>query len=97
MNAPRPTTIKVTSQVRDQLNDLAASEGRTAGSMIQKLLSDYVWRLEVEAAKKAMREAPQEVWDEYMREFKAWDATLMDGLEDDPWNENSSAHGSSKA
>ena len=42
MNAPRHTTIKVTSQVRDQLNDLAASEGRTAGSMIEKLLSDYL-------------------------------------------------------
>lgn len=95
MSTPWFTTVKVTSKVRDDLNQLAASEGRTAGSMIEKLLADYLWRLEVEAAKKAMREAPQEVWDEYMREFKAWDATLMDGLEGDPWDENSSAHGSS--
>lgn len=85
MSAPTHTTIKVTTQVRDDLNALAASEGRTAGSMLEKLLSDYLWRLEVEAAKKAMREAPQEVWDEYMREVREWDATLMDGLEDEPW------------
>lgn len=97
MSAPTHTTIKVTTKVRDELNHLAATEGRTAGSMIEKLLADYLWRLEVEAAKKAMREAPQEVWDEYMREFKVWDATLMDGLEDEPWDEDSSTQGSASA
>ncbi len=97
VSAPTHTTIKVTAKVRDDLNEVAAAEGRTAGSMIEKLLADYLWRLEVEAAKKAMREAPQEVWDEYMREFKAWDATFMDGLEDEPLDEDSSAHGSSSA
>jgi len=97
VSTPTHTTIKVTTKVRDDLNEVAAAEGRTAGSMIEKLLADYLWRLEVESAKKAMREAPQEVWDEYMREFKAWDATLMDGLEDDPWDEDSSADGSSSA
>ena len=86
MSPPTHTTIKVTAQVRDEVNQLAASEGRTAGSMIEKLLADYLWRLEVEAAKKAMREAPQEVWDEYMQEIRVWDSTLMDGLGDEPWD-----------
>jgi len=97
MSTPTHTTIKVPTQVRDDLNKLAATEGRTAGSMVEKLLADYLWRLEVEAAKKAMREAPQEVWDEYMREFEAWDATLMDGLQDESWDEDSSANGSASA
>lgn len=97
MSKPTHTTIKVTTKVRDDLNEVAAAEGRTAGSMIEKLLADYLWRLEVEAAKKAMREAPQEVWDEYMREFNAWDAASMDGLEDEPWDEDSSAHESPSA
>ena len=97
MSTPTHTTIKVTTQVRDELNKLAAAEGRTAGSMLEKLLEEHLWRLEVEAAKKAMREAPQEVWDEYMREFRAWDATLMDGLEDEPWEENSLTDGSTGA
>ena len=44
-----------------------------------------------------MREAPQEVWDEYMREFRAWDATLRDGLEDEPWEENPLTDGSTGA
>jgi len=97
MSSPTHTTIKVTTQVRDELNKLAAAEGRTAGSMLEKLLEEHLWRLEVEAAKKAMREAPQEVWDEYMREFRAWDATLMDGLEDEPWEEDSLTDGSTGA
>jgi len=97
MSTSTHTTIKVTTQVRDELNKLAAAEGRTAGSMLEKLLEEHLWRLEVEAAKKAMREAPQEVWDEYMREFRAWDATLMDGLEDEPWEENSLTDGSTGA
>ena len=87
MSTPTHTTIKVTTKVRDDLNEVAAAEGRTAGSMIEKLLADYLWRLEVEAAKKAMREAPQEVWDEYMREFHEMDDSLADGLENDPWTE----------
>lgn len=69
------------------MNHLATAEGRTAGSMVEKLLADYLWRLEVEAAKRAMREAPQEVWDEYMREFREMDDSLTDGLKDDPWTE----------
>jgi len=87
MTTPTHTTIKVTTKVRDDLNEVAAAEGRTAGSMVEKLLADYLWRLEVEAAKKAMREAPQEVWDEYMREFREMDDSLADGLDGDPWTE----------
>ena len=87
MTAPHFTTIKVSAKVRDELNQLAAAEGCTAGNMLEKLLSDYLWRLQVEAAKRAMREAPQDVWDEYMREVNAWDATLLDGLEDEKWEE----------
>jgi predicted transcriptional regulator len=87
MTAPHFTTIKVSTKVRDELNQLAAAEGCTAGSMLEKLLSDYLWRLQVEAAKRAMREAPQDVWDEYMREVNAWDATLLDGIEDEKWEE----------
>lgn len=80
------TTIKVTTEVRDRLNALAAEEGRTAGSVVEKLLDEYLWRQKVELAKKQMREAPPEVWEDYMAEVRLWDSTLMDGLEDEPWD-----------
>jgi hypothetical protein len=44
-------------------------------------MSDDMWRQEVETAKQAMREAPKEVWDEYMREMQIWEVTLRDGLD----------------
>lgn len=87
MNASPSHSISVPIHVRDELNELAASEGRTIDGMLRKLLDEYLWRREVEEAKRAMREAPQEVWDEYMREFRALDATLMDGLDEHPWDE----------
>ena len=75
------TTIKVSSSTRDKINALAAEQGLTAGSLVEKVLEDYLWRQQVEEAKRAMRDAPKEVWDEYIAEAEIWDATLGDGLE----------------
>ena len=81
------TTIKVSKETRDRLNEVAAAEGCTAGSMVEKLLSEHLWRAKVEIAGRQMREASPEVWADYMEEFRIWDSTLMDGLEDEDWGE----------
>ena len=81
------TTIKVDSALRDRINVLAAQEGRTAGSVIEMLLDQYLWRQKVERAKRQMREASAEVWAEYLAESREWDATANDGLENDPWED----------
>ncbi|MEI8260342.1 MAG: hypothetical protein WCG77_02415 [Actinomycetes bacterium] len=83
--ALKGTTVKVSPDTRDRLNAAAAAEGLTAGSMIERLLSEYLWRQEVELAKRQMLESPPEVWAEYVAEFRQWEATANDGLEDDPW------------
>lgn len=74
------TTVKVTTETRDHLRDLAAAEGITAGQLIARLLDEHLWRQKMDQARRAMREASQEDWAEYMREFREWDATLLDGL-----------------
>jgi predicted DNA-binding protein len=82
------TTIKVSPETRDKINALAAEQGMTAGSVIEKVLDEYLWRQQVETAKRQMRSAPKEVWDEYYAEFAIWDQTSGDGLEpyaDDQW------------
>ena len=53
-----------------------------ATSLVEKLLKDYLWRQEVELAKRQLREAPKDVWDDYMAEFRTMDASLADGLGD---------------
>jgi hypothetical protein len=79
------TTIKVSTETRDRINALAAEQGITAGSLVEKVLRDYLWRQQVETAKRQMRSAPKEVWDEYLAELKTMDGSLNDGLEDGPW------------
>jgi predicted transcriptional regulator len=79
------TTIKVSTQTRDRINELAAQQGITAGSLVEKVLQDYLWRQQVETAKQQMRSASREVRDEYLAESASWDVTSGDGLEDDPW------------
>lgn len=75
------TTIKLDSSVRDLLNQAAASQGLTAGSMVEKLVKEFYWRQEVELAKQQMRDSPQHVWDEYWAEFHSMDDSMADGLE----------------
>lgn len=75
------TTIKVDTSVRDLLNEAAASQGLTAGGMVEKLVKEFYWRQEVELAKQQMRNSPQEVWDEYWAEFHSMDASMADGLD----------------
>ena len=79
------TTIKVSAETRDRVNELAASQGLTAGSMIEKVLADYLWRQEVALAKQQMLDAPAEVWADYLEETRSMDGSLADGLVVDPW------------
>lgn len=79
------TTVKVSPGVRDRLNEIAAAQGLSAGSIIEKLLEAYLWSQQVELAKKQMREAPLEVWEGYLTEFASLDGSIADGLEDLPW------------
>ena len=76
------TTIKIDSDLRDRLNALASECGLTAGSMVERLLEDYLWRQQIDLAKRQMREAPAEVWEEYLAETRTMEGSLADGLED---------------
>lgn len=75
------TTIKVSSELRDRLNEVAAERGLTAGSLVEKLLDDWLWQQQVELAIRQMRSMTPEEKAEYMAEFEEWDVTLCDGLE----------------
>lgn len=75
------TTIKVSSELRDRLNAVAAEQGLTAGSMVERLLEDYLWRQQVELAIRQMNGMTPQEKAEYRAEFEAMDASLADGFE----------------
>lgn len=81
------TTIKVSTEVRDRLNALAAEEGLTAGRLVEKLMEEYLWKIKVETAGRQMRAMTPAERADYMAEVAEWDATLSDGLEPDDWSD----------
>lgn len=81
------TTIKVSTEVRDRLNALAAEEGLTAGSLVEKLMEEYLWKIKVETAGRQMRAMTEAERADYMAEVAEWDATLSDGLQPEEWSD----------
>lgn len=76
------TTIKVSASTRDAVNALAAEQGMTAGSLVEALVAEHLWRRQVEEAKAAMR---RDTAADYLRETRSMDPSLADGLEAEPW------------
>jgi predicted transcriptional regulator len=81
------TTIKVSTELRDRINAVAAERGVSAGSMLEKILDDWLWQQQVELAIGQMRSMTPAEKTEYLAEAAEWDVTLSDGLEEEPWEE----------
>jgi predicted transcriptional regulator len=75
------TTIKVSTELRDRINAVAAERGLTAGSLIERVFDDWLWQQQVETAIRQMRSMTPQEKAEYLAEFKEMDASLSDGLD----------------
>lgn len=79
------TTIKVSARTRDAVNALAAERGLTAGSVVEALVAEHLWRREVQQAQQAMRGSTPADHSAYLAEARSMDASLADGLEPEDW------------
>ena len=80
-------TIRVDQQTRDKLVELADQEHTTLGAVVREALDSYERDLFFAQAREGLirlRSNPEE-WNDYMAEFESMDGTLLDGLEDLPW------------
>lgn len=79
-------TIRVPPETHERLLELAAARkqpiGQVVAEAVQRLASDRFWD-EMEAAFEQLYADP-EAAAEYESERRAWDATLLDGLENEP-------------
>jgi len=83
---PSPTnTIRVPARTYDRLKVLAHAEGKPMSVVldeaVERLEADRFFR-EMDAAYRALRADPT-AWQEELAERAVWDATLMDGLEEE--------------
>ena len=83
------TTIRVRAATHARLRRLAAEEVRPIGQVIDALLDDYEKRMFFARLTEdfARLRAGPVAWADYEAEQTAWEATLSDGLEEDPWPE----------
>ena len=78
------TTIRVSTETRDLLHQLAQTSGASMQQVLETALHQYRRRQFLEAlntAYAAMRDEPR-VQAEEAEELAAWDNTLLDGLEE---------------
>ncbi len=80
-------TIRVNKKTLDTIKELAEKAGATMTAVVEAAVRDYeikkYWE-EYNAGYAALKADPK-AWAEYQVEMKLWDSTLMDGLEDFPY------------
>lgn len=74
------TTIKISSELRDQLNAEARRRGTTAGSVVEALWTDWQREQRFAAIREAMATAGPEGVASYTEETAAFDELAGDGL-----------------
>jgi predicted transcriptional regulator len=75
------TTIKVSTQTRDRVAELARARNTTANSVLEMLLEEHLRRERMKSVREAMARSSEEDWRTYYEETAAWDLTTGDGLE----------------
>jgi predicted transcriptional regulator len=85
------TTVPISEAAHQLLKQLAEHTGRTMTEVLDEALDAYRRKLFFERLNAGYAElrADPEAWAEELEERKAWDATLMDGLDpEDRWTED---------
>lgn len=80
--------IRVDAKTRDRLAKMAEQDqtsiGEVVTSLTKKAERDRFWKNVYEGY--ARLRADPEAWAEYQDEVRVWDVTLMDGLEEYPYD-----------
>jgi len=77
-------TVRVSSESRDALRRLARRSGTSLQEVLERAIEEYETRQFLEAANRSYADlrTNRKAWEQELRERRAWDATLSDGLEE---------------
>lgn len=78
------TTIKVTTEVRDQLNEIARARCATANTIVEELLRAWKRDERLRAVQDAMARTSPEDMESYRKEIEEWDR-VYPPLEPEEW------------
>ncbi|MBU1670054.1 MAG: ribbon-helix-helix protein, CopG family [Actinobacteria bacterium] len=85
----KSTTIRVNLKTKKTIEELAASTGNSQVEIVAEAVEKYRRRRllqEINESFARLRENPEE-WEDYQREVREWDSTLMDGLEEEDFSD----------
>ncbi|MBM4319116.1 MAG: hypothetical protein FJ125_03950 [Deltaproteobacteria bacterium] len=85
----KTTAVRVTPETRDRAHEVARRQGVPMVVVLERAVKEYQERLFWEEVDRTYGEARQDeqAWREETEERAVWDATLLDGLEDEPYEE----------
>lgn len=78
-------TVRIATEHRETLRRLARETGTSLQAVLERAIEEYETRQFLEAANRsyaALKKNPK-AWEQELRERRAWDATLSDGLQED--------------
>jgi hypothetical protein len=82
-------TLKISAETHAVLAELAAEDKRAMGEVVAEMTERERRRRFLEGANEdlaRLRADPAE-WADYRAEIRSMEGTLMDGLDDNPWEE----------
>lgn len=84
----KSTTVRVSRRTKQVLDEIAAAEERPMTELIAEAVEQYRRRSMLKAINESFSrlKSDEKAWAEVTREREIFDATLMDGLEDEPYD-----------
>jgi predicted transcriptional regulator len=79
------TTVRIRSKSLTRLRELSRTKGQSMPALLERAINELVEKefwADVHAADAALMADP-DAWAEELAERKVWEATLMDGLEEE--------------
>lgn len=82
-------TLKISSETHAVLAELAAEDKQAMGEVVAAMTERERRRRFLEGANEDLERlrADPAAWADYQAEIRSMEGTLMDGLEDNPWEE----------
>ncbi len=81
--------LRINEYTRNLIKKIARGEGRKMNEVVEEAVRMYEKSKffdDFDAAFVKLKGNPKK-WEDYQKDLEAWDATLMDGLEEEAWNE----------
>jgi hypothetical protein len=77
--------VRISERTRETLREMARSQQESMQAVLERAVEEYRRKKffeDLDAAYAELQKDP-ETWASYQTELKVWDATLMDGLDND--------------